>query len=48
LNNKERWISATVNETYSDDLLEGIENLEEGDLVVLEEDEKGNRTWRKT
>lgn len=43
-----RWISATVNETYSDDSLEGIENLEEGDYVVLEIDEKGNQTWYKT
>jgi len=47
MNEKKRWISATVNETYSDDLLEGIENLEEGDHVILEEDEKGNRTWSK-
>jgi len=33
-----RFISATVNEIYSDDKLEGIEGLNEGDTVILFED----------
>jgi len=44
-----RWISATVNERYSDDPKEGIPKLEEGDTVILEWDSKTKRTtWYKT
>jgi len=42
-----RWITATVDETYSGDEGEGIEELIEGDGVILYKDEKGNRTWEK-
>ena len=48
MNKKKRWVSATVNETYSEDPKEGIQTLKEGDFVVLEKDEKGNQTWYKT
>jgi len=41
----ERWISATVNEKYSEDKKEGISKVDEGTTVILYEDEKGNRTW---
>lgn len=41
-----KWITATVDEEYSGDEGEGIEYLIEGDTVILEVDEKGNRTWR--
>ena len=39
-----RWISATVNEEYSSEELEGIEGLQEGDNVILEADGR----WHKT
>ena len=39
-----RWISATVNEEYSDDELEGIEDLAEGHTVILYD----NGTWYET
>jgi len=42
---KEKWISATVNETYSDDSNEGITKVDEGTIVILYEDENGKRTW---
>jgi len=32
------WISATVNEQYSDDKEEGIQELQEGDNVILYSD----------
>ena len=38
-----RWISATVNEEYSSEELEGIEGLQEGDNVILEADGR----WHK-
>lgn len=38
-----RWISATVNETYTSDRSEGIRGLTEGDTVILESD----GTWYK-
>lgn len=41
------WITATVDETYSGDEGEGIEEVTEGDTVMLYVDEKGNRTWKK-
>jgi len=41
---KTRWVSATVNEIYSDDTSEGITKIDEGTTVILYEDEKGNRT----
>ena len=43
----ERWITATVDETYSGDEGEGIDSLIEGETIILYEDEKGNRTWEK-
>ena len=33
-----KFISATVNEVYSNDKSEGIEGLDEGDIVMLFED----------
>jgi hypothetical protein len=39
-----RWISATVNEQYSNDPAEGIEGLQEGDTIVLFDD----GSWYKT
>ena len=42
-----RWITATVDEGYTGEEEEGIEGLDEGDTVILEEDEKGNKTWSK-
>ena len=35
-----KWISAEVNEVLSDDPEEGINELQEGDLVVLTSDGK--------
>lgn len=32
------WMSANVNEVYSDDANEGIKDMNEGDLVILLED----------
>jgi len=42
-----RWIAATVDEEYSGDEGEGIDELIEGDGVILYIDEKGNKTWEK-
>lgn len=42
-----RWITVTVDEEYSGEEDEGIDNLDRGDTVILYEDEKGNRTWEK-
>jgi len=46
--NPAQWISAQVNETYSDDPQEGIKGLTEGDQVILLIDKKGNKSWYKT
>lgn len=43
LKKKLQWISASVNEIYSDDEYEGIEELCEGDNVILFSD----GTWEK-
>lgn len=45
--NMRRWITATVDEEYTNEESVGIDGLDEGDTVLLYIDEKGNRTWEK-
>lgn len=39
-----KWISATINKEYSNDVEEGIDKLQQGDTVVLLDD----GTWYKS
>lgn len=38
-----KWISANINEAYTSDKEEGIDDLNEGDIIIIQDDGKWYR-----